>query len=1291
MCGFAACRLWGVVCCACLLAVPAAADRNANLQEMTSLLEQIRPLLRENRRAQAEPLAKRYVTLAESTLAGQPKLLADNIKLLADLERDLKHYAPAELLYQRVVSLRERALGAEHLDVARALFALANVRSRQGQYAKAEAPYMRVLAIWEQAKGPDYIEVANAAYNLANNHLRQSHSAQAEPLFLRAMAIYEKVRGPNHGDVVDCCDKLADLYLEQLQFDKAEPLLRRSLAIEVALHGPAHFNVAVSLSRLGNLCQDQGRYAEAQQLHQRMLELYEKLKGPDSLTTAKGLMRLADDFLPQGAFGQADAVLRRALEIRQKALASDDPDVAETLYELAWLRHQQGRFAEAETLHKQALAIREKTEGAKSLRVSDSLTELGRTYAAQARFTEAEAAFRRVLTIREQALGPEHLGVAPALQGLAHVYHQRGRYAAAESLFKRALAIRERTEGPEHSNLGYVLNDLANVYYDLGRLAEAEALHRRALAIREKNLGPENRDTAGSLHNLGRVYHLRGRYAEAEALFKQALPIWEKTLGVEHPDFATTLSGVAVLYSDQNRYAEAEALLRRCLTILEKAVGPNHPDVAYITRDLGQLCVEQQRYTEAEAYFKRALAIREKAFGPEHSYTTHVLCCLGGLYREQSRYAEAETLLRRVVASTEKSLGSQHPSVAQPLYDLACLYDDQHRSAEAEPLVDRAIGILERQQMEPDLQVRCYRLRAELGWKAKRRGEALADLRRAMDLAEQLRGQSSGTAHERAQFFGHFSDVFEQMVAWQVELDDPGEVLMAIERTRARSLLDDLNLSGTDLNIGRSAVERERLRHHENDLRTRIASLERQLTEAKQPSDREALRKKLIVDREALYQYYRDQRSTSPVYRNLLAVGAGPIRISRLQQLVAPDGLLLIYLLGKEHGYVMAIRPDGAKVLALNVDAVAAKTLGIRTGPLTAEQLRGVLFNAKGSGVLQQLVSREHALDATPKLAALWHLLVPECHRQALTSGKLSRLVLVPDGPLAMLPFETLVVRAGEDPKYLLDQGPPIVYGPSATVIWNLTERRKTAITGQRKPVLTVADPAYPAARPKTPRGEGTLGPMSTESRYAIAGGQLARLPYTATESTWLVESFGKYGMAAEQLVGPQATKAKVCREIHDRQVVHLACHGLADQSYGNFFGALALTPGMQANTTPTDDGFLTLAEIYELNLQGCELAILSACETNYGPQQQGEGVWALSRGFLVAGARRVVASNWLVDDEAAACLVSYFSAGVAQSEKARGQAEYGRALHEAKRWTRQQDKWRSPYYWGTFVLVGPN
>ena len=130
--------------------------------------------------------------------------------------------------------------------------------------------------------------------------------------------------------------------------------------------------------------------------------------------------------------------------------------------------------------------------------------------------------------------------------------------------------------------------------------------------------------------------------------------------------------------------------------------------------------------------------------------------------------------------------------------------------------------------------------------------------------------------------------------------------------------------------------------------------------------------------------------------------------------------------------------------------------------------------------------------------------------------------------------------------------------------------------------------------------------------------------------------------------------------------------------------------PDPRPKAKTEDDGFLTLAEVCELNLKGCELAILSACETNYGPQQKGEGTWAVSRGFLVAGARRVVASNWLVDDEAAASLVSVFCGGLAQAEKSGKAVGYAVSLQEAKRWVRKQEKWRSPYYWASLVLVGP-
>jgi CHAT domain-containing protein len=75
----------------------------------------------------------------------------------------------------------------------------------------------------------------------------------------------------------------------------------------------------------------------------------------------------------------------------------------------------------------------------------------------------------------------------------------------------------------------------------------------------------------------------------------------------------------------------------------------------------------------------------------------------------------------------------------------------------------------------------------------------------------------------------------------------------------------------------------------------------------------------------------------------------------------------------------------------------------------------------------------------------------------------------------------------------------------------------------------------------------------------------------------------------------------------------------------------------------PADGGVLTAEGIAGLNLDGLELAVLSACDTGLGEVADGEGVFGLQRAFHLAGCRDVVASLWKVDDEATAALMSLF------------------------------------------------
>jgi CHAT domain-containing protein len=117
----------------------------------------------------------------------------------------------------------------------------------------------------------------------------------------------------------------------------------------------------------------------------------------------------------------------------------------------------------------------------------------------------------------------------------------------------------------------------------------------------------------------------------------------------------------------------------------------------------------------------------------------------------------------------------------------------------------------------------------------------------------------------------------------------------------------------------------------------------------------------------------------------------------------------------------------------------------------------------------------------------------------------------------------------------------------------------------------------------------------------------------------------------------------------------------------------------------------LQLHEIYKLKLGGTELAVLSACNTGIGSNVEGEGVFSLTRGFLSAGASRVVASLWAVNDASTATMMEVFFKRILAAERAGEVVDYAGALREAKKRIRDEPGWEHPFFWAPFVLVGPS
>jgi CHAT domain-containing protein len=150
--------------------------------------------------------------------------------------------------------------------------------------------------------------------------------------------------------------------------------------------------------------------------------------------------------------------------------------------------------------------------------------------------------------------------------------------------------------------------------------------------------------------------------------------------------------------------------------------------------------------------------------------------------------------------------------------------------------------------------------------------------------------------------------------------------------------------------------------------------------------------------------------------------------------------------------------------------------------------------------------------------------------------------------------------------------------------------------------------------------------------------------------------------------------------ELGRYRIIHFATHGLLNSQHPLLSGLVFSL--VDENGKP-QDGFLRMHEIYNLQLPA-ELVVLSACQTALGEEIHGEGLVGLARGFMHAGARRVVASLWRVDDQATAQLMRHFYRGMLK-EKLRPAA----ALRAAQIEMSRHPRWSAPYYWAGFVMQG--
>ena len=270
-----------------------------------------------------------------------------------------------------------------------------------------------------------------------------------------------------------------------------------------------------------------------------------------------------------------------------------------------------------------------------------------------------------------------------------------------------------------------------------------------------------------------------------------------------------------------------------------------------------------------------------------------------------------------------------------------------------------------------------------------------------------------------------------------------------------------------------------------------------------------------------------------------------------------------------------------------------------------------------------------------------------------------TKLVIVPDGPLHRLPWDVLRMPDG---RYLTERY-TVGIAPSAAIaatLWSSGPRRRAA-AGAR--VLAFGDPEFPASG-AVPAGEETY-------RSALdATGGLPRLPSSAREAR-LVAS---YGASAEARVGEDATASYLMTTpLAGFDVVHFATHALIDERVATR-SVLALGAGDGRS------GLLGAADLAALDIDAA-LVVLSACRSGGGVVVDGEGIQGLTAPLLQAGARAVVATAWRISDRATVPFIEAFYDAMADGLPVAGALRAAR-LDAIRRGA-------PPREWAAFSVVG--
>lgn len=823
-------------------------------------------------------------------------------------------------------------------------------------------------------------------------------------------------------------------------------------------------------------------------------------------------------------------------------------------------------------------------------------------------------------------------------------------YKSIES-FEKAIFLSRKFESKEHEVK--CLRQLSITYEDLNNLKEFYYLNQIALKIAQ-SLNHE-KEKGRCLINIGNFHKKATNYSEALNYYDQALNI---TRNLEYKkDESICLSNIGLIYQDLGDYERALEYIKNALKIDqflkdEISILMDLNNMGTIFRAKGIISRCQEDLYKSLFYFNKCLEFSISSISVKNRFKVfkkievQALNNIGTVLIDLENLNEAKKYL---LLGYKKALEiSDFEVISMSLVNLGIVYLSQGNIKESIKSFQDAVKLAKE---IGNLQI-LWEAYFGLGQCYEERGtfdQSVKSYKNAIDVIDMISSNilldsfKAGFTRDKLKVYEFLINILFKLNIENPSIETEKEIFHVAQKAKAKAFLE--NLARSKVDVGKRL--NLKLRKKENEISERISLIKKQLSK----SDLfEYKRKELLIElqreEDKFMSLISEVNSEIPETSNMIS----PFRVEQIQQILNKNIALIEYFLGEKRTIMFLITKSEFCVFPLpprkEIENSIKAFLKMLSNPSKGE-FKGILAAKR--------IYNELIFPAKRKINNL-----------------ISNLIIIPDGILYYLPFETLVRSINGNPieeRYLIKDY-RISYAPSSSILFFLSRihRENTSPKG----LLAVGNPFYSFSVPAKLKKQNI---KVAKEIYLKMDFDFSSLPYSGRE----IFSISKYFPREKiDIFINREAKEEVIKEISliDYKIIHFACHALLDEKFPFRSGLI-----LSIDEDSKEDGFLQVREIYSLKLN-TDLVVLSACQTGKGKLEMGEGILGFPRIFFYAGAKSVLFSLWKINDESTALFMDYFYYYLSQGN------EKAQALRLAKL-KMIESRFFHPFYWAAFVLNG--